>query len=285
MLFRKNMSTRIKKGFGGDSKMWIWGYWRCSEFAVVWRSWSPSGKKPKYWSFDVVRPDVSKHLDQDGRPHVVVPFPTPGWSLDVFAMLMPELLWLGPNGVLFLSYLMQELGNKIARKKSPNWQVSISPNFPGILGTLAATWPITVSNWCHRQASRKKGTVKRSWIEDFHNPKMDVKECNRLTACEDGISARSIEWLQEWSWSGRLVFVKGCGWWACAAVLSTPPGWWLMSLGRMTLSMRAFWRTTRLCGKDTLRSCYICLWSQGWYCCYPWDRSYPGAAPPCFSYG
>jgi len=34
----------------------------------------------------------SQWFGEDGRPHVVVPFPTPGWSLDVFAMLMPELL-------------------------------------------------------------------------------------------------------------------------------------------------------------------------------------------------
>lgn len=31
-------------------------------------------------------------LGEDGRPHVVVPFPTPGWVADIFAILLPNLL-------------------------------------------------------------------------------------------------------------------------------------------------------------------------------------------------
>lgn len=31
-------------------------------------------------------------LGEDGRPHVIVPFPTPTWKRDIFAMLMPHLL-------------------------------------------------------------------------------------------------------------------------------------------------------------------------------------------------
>eukprot|EP00931_Biecheleriopsis_adriatica_P087374 TRINITY_DN61860_c0_g1_i1.p1 TRINITY_DN61860_c0_g1~~TRINITY_DN61860_c0_g1_i1.p1 ORF type:complete len:2265 (+),score=447.26 TRINITY_DN61860_c0_g1_i1:78-6872(+) len=34
----------------------------------------------------------SPWLGEDGRPHLIVPFPTPGWVADIFAMLMPSLL-------------------------------------------------------------------------------------------------------------------------------------------------------------------------------------------------
>lgn len=63
-----------------------------SGFLALQRSVDNFIERISYRGQAVSGPVSSQYLGEDGRPHVVVPFPTPAWSLDVFAMLMPQLL-------------------------------------------------------------------------------------------------------------------------------------------------------------------------------------------------
>ena len=61
--------------------------WYISWLQLAWKDWT------HHDTFGSCQPTLVFFL-QDARPHVVVPFPTPGWSLDLFALMMPFLLCL-----------------------------------------------------------------------------------------------------------------------------------------------------------------------------------------------